>query len=232
MHRQGDRMMVDISHLYYTYPDGTPALIDVTITIENNCNIALIGQNGSGKTTVLLTMLGVLKGKGKICILGETDFKKIREKVGMVFQNPDDQLFMPTVFDDVAFGPLNFHLEDVENRVQHALHRVGLAGFEKRSSSHLSFGEKKRVAMATVLSMDPELLILDEPTSSLDPGGRRELIKMLEELALPKIIATHDLKLAARICDHVLLFHKGQVVLEGTPQEIISHEKTLHTYGL
>jgi cobalt/nickel transport system ATP-binding protein len=225
-------MMVDITHLYYTYPDGTPALTDINIKIEDNCNVALIGSNGSGKTTLLLNMLGILRGEGDIRVLGETNCNKIREKVGMVFQNPDDQLFMPTVFDDVAFGPLNFELDDVEDRVHKALHRVGLAGFEQRSSSHLSFGEKKRVALATVLSMEPKLLILDEPTSSLDPGGRRELMKMLEELPLPKIIATHDLELAARICDHTLFFHKGWVVMEGNSHEILSDTKTLRTYGL
>lgn len=225
-------MMVDITHLYYTYPDGTPALADITIKIEDNCNVAVIGSNGSGKTTLLLTMLGILKGKGDIRVLEETDFKKIREKVGMVFQNPDDQLFMPTVFDDVAFGPLNFGLDEVENRVFKALHSVGLAGFEQRSSSHLSFGEKKRVALATVLSMEPELLILDEPTSSLDPRGRRELMKKLEEVPLPKIIATHDLELATRICNHAILLHEGRVVLEGEPHEILSSTDLMLNYGL
>ena len=230
--------VIKLENIAYSYPGGVNVFEKLNFSLKKGERIGIVGANGSGKTTLFSLIMGLsFPQKGVVSLferpcLDEKDFVRSRRKMGYLFQDPDDQLFMPTVFDDVAFGPLNFHLEDVENRVQNALHRVGLAGFEKRSSSHLSFGEKKRVAMATVLSMDPELLILDEPTSSLDPGGRRELIKMLEELALPKIIATHDLKLAARISDHVLLFHKGQVVLEGTPQEIISHEKTLHTYGL
>ncbi len=225
-------MIVEISNLEYSYPDGTKALKAVNLTVDQHENVALVGANGSGKTTLLFLIVGLLQGKGSLTVLGEPDLKKVRGRVGLVFQNPDDQLFMPTVFDDVAFGPLNMRLKHVKERVSHALAHVGLSGYEERSPHHLSFGEKKRVAIATVLSMEPELLLLDEPSANLDPRGKRELVQLLKELPQPKIVATHDLGLASTICERTVMLNSGKVVADGPTDEILSDTAFLVNHGL
>jgi len=164
----------------------------------------------------------------------DKNLAKIRRKVAIVFQEPDDQLFMPTVFDDVAFGPVNsgYSKEKVKEKVKKALRQVRMEGYEDRCSHHLSLGEKKKISIATVLSMDPEILILDEPTISLDPGARRELIKLLKDLNITKIIAGHDLELIVEICSRVVLLDEGEIVTNGDPREVLSNKSLMELHGL
>ena len=224
--------MIDITHYSYTYPDGTRALKNIRLQIGAHENVALVGANGSGKTTLLLSMVGILKGEGSITVLGESNLKKVRGRVGLVFQNPDDQLFMPTVFDDVAFGPINLGLDHVEKRVTTALAKVGLSGYERKSPHHLSFGEKKRAAIATVLSTEPELLLMDEPSANLDPRRKRELLLLLKELPQPKVIATHDLGLALELCPRTILLNSGSVAADGDAYQILTDTLFLEAHGL
>ena len=230
---------VEIIELDYTYPDKTKALDGINLEIQSGESIALVGANGAGKSTLLLHLNGINKGnKGQINIQGlpveEKNIKKIRGLVGMVFQNPDDQLFLPTVFDDVSFGPMNMGLdkEEIKTRTQKALEAVGMGGFEKRLSHHLSFGQKKRIAIATVLSMGPEILVLDEPTSNLDPRNRRNLVELLKTFRTTKIIATHDMGMVANVCDRVVVMSQGKIVADGTTKEILTDEQLLDKYGL
>ena len=224
--------MIDITNYSYTYPDGTRALKNIRLQIGAHENVALVGANGSGKTTLLLSMVGILKGEGSITVLGESNLKKVRGRVGLVFQNPDDQLFMPTVFDDVAFGPINLGLDHVEQRVITALAKVGLSGYERKSPHHLSFGEKKRAAIATVLSTEPELLLMDEPSANLDPRRKRELLLLLKELPQPKVIATHDLGLALALCPRTILLNSGSVAADGDAYQILTDAVFLEAHGL
>jgi cobalt/nickel transport system ATP-binding protein len=228
------RRVINIKDLEYTYPDGTLALKGIDIEVFEHDTVGIIGPNGAGKSTLLLHLNGILKGRGKIEVLGSSRLGDIRSKIGMVFQDPDDQLFSPTVFDDVAFGPFNMRLpvDTVNQRVAHALKAVGLSGFEDRCPYHLSFGEKKRIAIATVLSMNPEILVMDEPSSNLDPGARRELIKLLQSLNITKVIATHDLELVSILCNKVILLNKGRKIIEGSPDNILQNEALLQLHGL
>ena len=224
--------MIDITNYSYTYPDGTRALKNIKLQIGAHENVALVGANGSGKTTLLLSMVGILKGEGSITVLGESNLKKVRGRVGLIFQNPDDQLFMPTVFDDVAFGPINLGLDHVEQRVATALAKVGLSGYERKSPHHLSFGEKKRAAIATVLSTEPELLLMDEPSANLDPRRKRELLLLLKELPQPKVIATHDLGLALELCPRTILLNSGSVAADGDAYQILTDTLFLEAHEL
>lgn len=230
---------VEVIGLEYTYPDKTKALDSINLEIKKGEAVALVGANGAGKSTLLLHLNGINKGKkGQVNVLGlpveDKNLKKIRSQVGMVFQNPDDQLFLPTVFDDVSFGPMNMGLakEDVRRRTQKALEAVGMGGFEKRLSHHLSFGQKKRIAIATVLSMEPEILVLDEPTSNLDPRNRRNLVELLKTFKTTKIIATHDMGMVADVCSRVVVMSQGKVVADGSVQEILTDKDLLDRYGL
>jgi len=226
--------VIKIKELEYTYPDGTCALRGIDLTVFEYESVGLIGPNGAGKSTLLLHLNGILRGKGKIEVLGSKNLDEIRAKVGLVFQNPDEQLFSPTVFDDVAFGPFNIGLQEevVKKRVKSALKDVDMIGFEGRCPHHLSFGEKKRIAIATVLSMQPEILVLDEPSSNLDPRARRELIKLLQSLKITKIIATHDLDLVSILCNRVIFLNKGKKVAEGNTNEILQDKNLLLSHGL
>ena len=196
---------IEVEHLTYTYPDGTIALRDVSLSIAPGEKVALVGPNGAGKSTLLLHLNGILSGKGmvRVCNLDvvKENLGRVRSCVGLVFQSPEDQLFSPTVFDDVAFGPLyqGLPLAEVQQRVDEALEAVHMEGYKKRVSHHLSMGEKKRIAIATVLSMRPEVLVLDEPTGGLDPRSRRALIQLLKEL--PKSHTGKILKRAIRFED-------------------------------
>ncbi len=229
---------IEIRNLHYTYPDGTQALKDVNLVVENGESVAVIGPNGAGKSTLLLHLNGILKGEGEVKILGlsvsNSNIKEVRRRVGIVFQDPDDQLFCPSVFDDVAFGPVNMELPDDEVilRTKMALRAVGLSGFEERSAYHLSFGQKKRAAIATVLSMQPDILAIDEPSSNLDPRSRRELINVLRLLPVTKVIVTHDLLFVAEICKRVVILDEGKVAAEGELGEIFSDEALLERHGL
>jgi cobalt/nickel transport system ATP-binding protein len=230
---------IEIVNLSYSYPDGQCGLAGINLTIHCGESVALIGPNGAGKSTLLLHLNGILRGNNSaLRVLGlpvdDKNIKEIRKKVGMVFQDPEDQLFSLNVFEDVAFGPVNmgYPQEEVSRRVKQALQRVGMQGYEKRSSHHLSIGEKKRVAIATVLSLDPEILALDEPTSSLDPRGKWALIDFLKELKITKLVASHDLDLVKLLCKRTIILDGGKVVADGTTDEVLGDEKLLGDHGL
>jgi len=229
---------VDVTGLSYTYPDGTRALRNVDLCIEEGESVALLGPNGAGKSTLLLHLNGVLETSDRVHIDGlpvlRENLPEVRRRVGLVFQDPDDQLFSPTVFDDVAFGPLNLGVppDDIPKRVDAALEKVGMAGYGGRSPFHLSLGERKRIALATVLSMEPSLLVLDEPTSNVDPRARREIIELLRGMRLTKIIASHDIDMVAELCDRVVVLADGRIVADGPVDEVLADVELLERNGL
>jgi cobalt/nickel transport system ATP-binding protein len=219
--------IVDIVDLCHTYSDGTEALRGVSLRITHGESVAIIGANGAGKSTLLLHLNGYLTATSGTIRIGDYPLTKgtlpeIRRTVGMVFQDPDDQLFMPTVFDDVAFGPLNLGLTgaDVDQRVGDALERVGAAHLKAKPPYRLSVGEKKRVAIATVLAMSPDILVMDEPTSGLDPYGRRQLMQLLKEFHHTKIFTGHDLDMVLELCPRTIILHQGIVAADGPTKEI------------
>ena len=232
------KKVIEIKNLSYSYPDGTEALHDITLDVFEGESIGIIGPNGAGKSTLLLHLNGILKGNGYIRIfdieVNDKNLTHIRSKVGLVFQDPDNQLFMPTVFDDVAFGPINMLLpkNEVKLSVEGALKEVDMLGSIGRASHHLSFGEKKRVSIATVLSMKPEILALDEPTSNLDPKARYDFIQLLKSIAETKIIASHDLDMILDICDRAIILDKGTIVAIGTAKGILSNTSLLEKHNL
>ena len=226
--------IVEVKQLRHVYGDGTVALNGVTFKITHGESVGIIGANGAGKSTLLHHLNGYLAPSDGEVRIGEIPVIKgtlheIRHTVGMVFQDPDDQLFMPTVFDDVAFGPLNLGLpaEDVRTRVDSALKQVGAIHLRDKPPYHLSGGEKKRVAIATVLSMMPSILVLDEPTNGLDPYARRQLITLLKEFQHSKIIATHDLDMVLGVCSRVIVLNEGAIVADGSPKEIFDQPELL-----
>jgi cobalt/nickel transport system ATP-binding protein len=229
---------VDVSHLSFSYPDGLPALQDVSLRIAPGEKVALVGPNGAGKSTLLLHLNGILKGQGEIMVCGmalsEATLGRIRAAVGLVFQDPDDQLFSPTVLEDVAYGPLYLGLpeDEVRRRVSAALQAVGMAGKEGRVSHHLSTGEKKRVAIATVLAMEPEILVLDEPTAGLDPRARRGLIRLLAELPQTMLVSTHDLRMVAELFPRTAVLDQGRMVADGSTEQLLSDAAFLAAHGL
>ncbi|MEM7167422.1 MAG: ABC transporter ATP-binding protein [Planctomycetota bacterium] len=230
---------VQTNGLGYSYEDGTEALSDVSLAIRDGEKWGLIGANGAGKTTLLLLLAGLLRRtSGAIELFGTTVADdvpdSVRHRVGVVFPNPDDQLFSPTVFEDVVFGPLNLGVaRDVAHDRTHAvLERVGLADFESRVPQHLSTGEKRTVAIATVLAMEPSLILFDEPTSGLDPHSRARIVDLIRTLDGTHIVATHDFDVVLEICDQVALLAEGKVVVTGTPREVLGNEKLLQEHGL
>ncbi len=225
---------IEVKDVFFNYPDGHEVLKGANCTIHAGEKVALIGPNGAGKSTFMSLLNGVsLATSGKVIVGGlevtKDNLKDIRRKVGIVFQDPDDQLFCPTVFDDVAFGPLNLGLpkHEIEERVTEALDTVGLTGFEARSSFHLSFGERKRLALATVLSYQPEILVFDEPSTNMDPLNRRKLIQWLTESDKTMLLCTHDLDIALDVCDRCLVLTDGQFVADGTAAEILYNRQLL-----
>ena len=230
--------MLEISHLHYRYPDGREALRDINLRVNPGEKVALIGANGAGKSTLLLHLNGILNGAGSLRVAGldlsPANLPRVRALVGMVFQSPDDQLFCPTVFEDVAYGPIYQGLDEkeVEQRVHAALQAVGMAEFTQRASYHLSIGEKKRIALATVLSMQPAVLALDEPSAGLDPRARRELLHLLAEMPQTMLVATHDLALARDLLPRTVLLYKGQVIADGPTSQILENEQLLLENGL
>ena len=229
---------IEIKNLNFTYPDGTQALKDVSLDILEGEAVGIIGPNGAGKSTLLLHFNGILSGNNHIRIfdipISDKTLPQIRRKVGLIFQDPNNQLFMPTVFDDVAFGPLTMGLskDKVQTAVDEALGEVDLLNCRRRSSHHLSSGQKKRVALATVLSMNPEILVLDEPSSDLDPKHRRDLIVILKRLTATKIIATHDLDLVLEVCSRVVIIDEGKVVAIGDAREVFNNKQLLESHNL
>jgi cobalt transport protein ATP-binding subunit len=223
-----------VDDLAYSYPDGTEALRGVSFVLEPGERVALLGANGAGKTTLALHLNGLLvPERGTVHVAGlpvvDAHLKEIRRRVGMVFQDPDDQLFMPTVAEDVAFGPANLGLTGVEleQRVIDALDAMGMLDTSDRAPHHLSFGQRRRVAVATVLAMDPDVLVFDEPTSNMDPVGRREFALALAGLDVTMLTITHDLSHALRTCPRSLVMRDGELVADGPTAEILGDNQLL-----
>jgi len=230
---------IHIKDLSFNYPDGHPALSDIHFTVEVGERVAMVGPNGAGKSTLLLHLNGILiPSQGTITINGllldKQNQGRIRAMVGQVFQQPDDQLFSPTVYEDVAYGPIYMGLpvSEIESRVQNALSAVHMDGYEQRVPFHLSTGEKKRISIATVLSMDSKILALDEPTAGLDPRARNDLIWLLEELEQTMVIATHDLDFARQTCARTVVMDRGRIVADGPTDQILNDQELLIMHGL
>lgn len=231
--------LVEVSELYFSYPDGNEVLNGISFRITHGESVAVVGENGAGKSTLLLHLNGyysALKGEVKIGDLpvAKSTLNNIRKTVGMLFQNSDDQLFMPSVFEDVAFGPKNLGMPDAETEkiVKNSLEKTGVLHLEHRMTHKLSAGEKRSVALAGVLAMSPDILVMDEPSSNLDPKARRRLIELLKTFKHTKITATHDLDMAAELCSRIIVLHQGKIAADGTPEEIFSNEKLLNKTGL
>jgi len=221
--------IVEARGLSHTYPDGTKALDDIGLRITHGESVAIVGANGAGKSTLLHHLNGYLTPSAGTVRIGDYPLTKdtlreARRTVGMIFQDPDDQLFMPTVFDDVAFGPFNLGLprDEVESRVMDSLTRLGIAHLKDKPPYRLSAGEKRRAAIATVLSMSPDILVLDEPTTGLDPLGRRQIIAILKEFTHTKIIATHDLDMVLDLCGRTIVLHAGRIRADGKTLDIFN----------
>jgi len=229
---------IKVENFSYEYPDGTVALSNICLSVEHGQRLALIGPNGAGKSTLLLAMAGFVKGTGKVFIDGlqinKKNLKKIRTLLGSCLENPDDQLFMPTLFDDVAFGPLNMGLEaeQVKKRVTEAMQTVGLEGMADKAPHHLSAGQRRAASIATILSMAPKIITLDEPDGSLDPRNRKNLIKLLTGLPQTLIIATCDMNFAAAIANTAVLLDKGRIVADGDAKKIMSDSRLMTEHGL
>ena len=229
---------IQIGNLSFAYPDGRHALRGVSLDVRSGEKVALVGPNGAGKSTLLLQLNGILRGVGTVRVMGqdvaEPHLARVRAHVGLVFQNPDDQLFSPTVFEDVAFGPLYAGLpeDQVRRRVAWALAQVGMDGYAMRTSHHLSLGEKKRAAIATVLSMQPDILALDEPTSGLDPRARRLLVRLLQQLPQTMLSATHDMRLVAEVFPRMVILDEGRLVADGRTAELLADGELLEAHGL
>jgi cobalt/nickel transport system ATP-binding protein len=233
---------VEVQDLHFRYGDGTPALAGVSLSVGEGERVGLVGPNGAGKSTLLLHLNGLLPetwpGEGTVVVNGirlrPDTVTRVRRAVGLLFQDPNDQLFCPTVYEDVAFGPEQLGLErgEVGQRVERALATVGLAGFEERAPHHLSIGEKRRVCLAGVLACDPSVLVLDEPTGSLDPKGRRELRELLRRVPITMLIATHDLELIVELCSRVIVLDGGKVVASGPTLELLADEELMLRHSL
>jgi cobalt/nickel transport system ATP-binding protein len=229
---------IHVESLTFSYPDGHPALHDVSLAVAHGEKVAMVGPNGAGKSTLMLHLNGILSGQGKVRVCGldvvKENLGRVRASVGMVFQQPDDQLFSPTVFEDVAFGPIYQGLpeQEVRARVERALEAVHMPQYAGRVSHHLSVGEKKRIAIATVLSMQPEVLVLDEPSAGLDPRARRDLIHLLRELPQTCLITTHDLPMVLELCSRTIVMDGGRVVADGPTETILRDAALLEAHGL
>ncbi|WP_407565394.1 energy-coupling factor ABC transporter ATP-binding protein [Streptomyces sp. 184] len=230
---------LEVTGLAYAYPDGHQALFGVDLTVERGERVAVLGPNGAGKTTFVLHLNGILGGgAGTVRVAGlpveKPNFAEIRRRVGIVFQDPDDQLFMPTVRDDVAFGPAAGGMRgpELEACVQRALARVGMAEYADRPPHHLSFGQRRRVAVATVLAMEPDVLVLDEPSSNLDPAARRELAEIVRSLDVTVLMVTHDLPYALELCPRSVILGGGLIVADGATKELLLDAELLAAYRL
>jgi cobalt/nickel transport system ATP-binding protein len=220
--------------LRYRYPSGVVGLDGVDLSVTEGERVAVLGPNGAGKTTLMLHLNGLLAGDGALDVGGIRDVRELRAAVGLVFQDPDDQLFMPTVGEDVAFGPLNLGLtrDEVTARVRVALAAVRMSHVEDRAPHQLSLGQRRRVAIATVLAMRPRLLVLDEPSANLDPRARRELLEVLDSFDRTMLVVTHDLPFAARLCERAVILSGGRVAADGPCAEILADEELLAAHDL
>ncbi len=227
------KKVIEVKNLNFSYPDGNFELKNLNFDVLENESVAIIGPNGSGKTTLILNLVGILKGEGEIKIFDITlkreNLKFIRRKIQIVFQNPDDQLFSPTVFDDISFGPLNLGLnkDEVIKKVDCALKAVGMENFKYHFPQHLSFGQKKKISIATVLSMDPEIIIFDEPTIGLDPKSKKNVVEIIKNFKGTKIIASHDLEMINYLCDKIIVMNNGKIIKIGNKEEILKDEELL-----
>ena len=230
--------MIHARGLAYRYPAGEPALCGVDLDVAPGERVAVLGPNGAGKTTLMLHLNGLLTGTGGLEVAGlevcRRHLRELRARVGLVFQDPDDQLFMPTVREDVAFGPLNLGLErdEVARRVEEALGAVRMGDAADRAPHQLSMGERRRVAIATVLAMRPRLLVLDEPSASLDPRARRELLEVLEAIDRTMLVVTHDLPFAGELCERAVVLSGGRVVADGACRDVLADEALLAAHDL
>jgi cobalt/nickel transport system ATP-binding protein len=230
--------IIQIENLSFSYPDGHLALEDIHLEIQAGEKVAAVGPNGAGKSTLLLHLNGILHGPGKVCIAGiqvnRKNARAVRAQVGLIFQDPDDQLFSTTVFEDVAFGPLHMGLEpdEVRERVAKALAAVGMIAHKERMPHHLSLGERKRVAIATVLAMEPQILVLDEPSAGLDPRTRRNLIGLLRTLPQTMLVASHDMRLVWELCPRTVILDGGRIVGDGATVELLQDAALMERHGL
>ena len=231
--------VLQVNDLHFSYHDGHAALRGVSFEMCPGDKVALVGPNGAGKSTLMLHLNGILTGnRGDVTVgdkrITRDNLPAVRATVGVVFQNPDDQLFSPTVFEDVAFGPLHMGLakDEVTARVEAALEAVRMSAYRDRLSHHLSVGEKKRIAIATVLSMDPQILVLDEPSAGLDPRARRTLINLLRELPITMLVSTHEMKLVEELFPRTIVMDEGLIVADGKTREILADETFLNAHGL
>jgi cobalt/nickel transport system ATP-binding protein len=230
--------VLSVENLNFSYPDGHVALQQINLTLCQGEKAALVGANGAGKSTLMLHLNGILVGDGHIQVSGlpvvKVNLPIIRAKIGLVFQNPDDQLFSPSVFEDVAFGPLHMGLPEgeVRERVRRALEMVKMSQYADRLSHHLSMGEKKRIAIATVLSMDPEILVLDEPSAGLDPRARRGLINLLKELPQTMLVSTHDMLMVRDLFPRMIIMDVGTIVADGPTLQLMEDITLLEAHGL
>ncbi|MGN0062736.1 MAG: energy-coupling factor ABC transporter ATP-binding protein [Nocardioides sp.] len=231
--------VLDVSGLAYAYPDGHQALYGVDLHVHAGERVALLGPNGAGKTTLVLHLNGILAaGSGSVQVSGlgveKKNLKEIRRRVGVVFQDPDDQLFLGSVRQDVAFGPANLGIKgaELDRRVMEALEKVGMADFVDRPPHHLSFGQRRRVAVATVLAMEPEILVLDEPSSNLDPASRRELADILRGLDVTVLMVTHDLPYALELCGRAVVLSEGVVVADRPTMDVLTDAELMAAHRL
>ncbi|MGI8846332.1 MAG: energy-coupling factor ABC transporter ATP-binding protein [Thermoleophilaceae bacterium] len=235
---EGTPPALEVRGLSYAYPDGSPALAGVDLTVMPGERVAVLGPNGAGKTTLVLQLNGILEGQGEVRVagidLGPRTRTEIRRRVGIVFQDTDDQLFMPTVEADVAFGPANQGLRSdaLRVRVQTALERVGLQDEAAKAPHQLSAGQRRRAAVAGVLAMEPDVLVLDEPSSSLDPAARRELADVLASLRVTTLLVTHDLPYALELCPRAVVLDRGIVVADGPTREVLADEGFMRAHRL
>jgi len=227
---------VHASGLRFRYPNGVSGLDGIDLHVTHGERVAVLGPNGAGKTTLMLHLNGLLTGEGELEVagmrVGKGDVRDLRAAVGLVFQDPDDQLFMPTVAEDVAFGPLNLGVEDVRERVDSALAAVRMEHVIDRAPHQLSFGQRRRVAIATVLAMQPRLLVLDEPSANLDPRARRELLEVLDGIDRTMLVVTHDLPFAAQLCERAVLLSGGRIVADAPCADILRDEELLAAHDL
>lgn len=223
--------LIEIKNLHFRYPDGTKVLSGIEFQLYPGETVAVLGPNGSGKTTFLLHLNGLLQGEGEVRICGmpvsRANLAAIRRKVGLVFQDPNEQLFMPTVLEDVAFGPLNLGIAPQEalQRARETLMQVGLQGLEQKAPYRLSEGEKRRVALAGVLAMEPEILVLDEPTTFLDPPGQKELLHLLRALPQAKVVVTHQTSVATILAQRAVFFREGRIIDSGPVRQVLERHK-------
>jgi cobalt/nickel transport system ATP-binding protein len=233
-----DGDVLSVENLHFHYPDGHVALQGISLKLCEGDKVALVGPNGAGKSTLMLHLNGILTGEGEVSIAGmrldPNNLPAIRAMVGLVFQSPDDQLFSPTVFEDVAFGPLHMGLpeEEVQARVAEALEMVRMSEYRDRLSHHLSVGEKKRIAIATVLSMRPQILVLDEPSAGLDPRARRGLINLLRDLPITMLVSSHDLLMVRELFPRMVIMDEGKICADGPTKELMEDVALLGAHGL